>query len=133
MRGGPAPAGDAVYTSEGQFVTIDEGNAAVRMIIGFGFGGTELQTHVQAYAIEPTGKRFLAEAMVDSESSNMPGLAATLPAGAAILGVGAATAISTGVGVVREINTNALEAAEETAEAIVELMKPGMEKLNWID
>jgi hypothetical protein len=130
---GPAAAGAGVYTIEGQFVTLDEGNAAMRLIIGFGVGGTEMETLVQAYAAEPTGKRLLAEATVSSESSNMPGLAATLPAGAAISGIGVATAISTGVGVIREINTDVREGAEETAEAIVELMEPRFEKLDWID
>lgn len=130
---GPATAAVGVYTIEGQFVTLDEGNAAMRLIIGFGVGGTEIETLVQAYAAEPTGKRLLAEATVSSESSNMPGLAATLPAGAAISGVGVATAISTGVGVIREINTDVREGAEETAEASVELMEPRFEKLGWID
>ena len=35
---GPAPAGNNIYTLEGQFLTIDEGNAVQRMIIGFGVG-----------------------------------------------------------------------------------------------
>jgi hypothetical protein len=130
---GPAPAGPGIYTLEGQFVTIDEGNAAMRMIVGFGAGGTEIKTLVQAYASEPAGKRLLAEAEVSSESSNAPGLAATLPVGSAISGVATAAAIQTGVGAVREINTDVREGAEETAEAIVELMKPRMEKLGWID
>jgi hypothetical protein len=130
---GPAPAGPGIYTLEGQFVTIDEGNAAMRMIVVFGAGGTEIKTLVQAYAAEPAGKRLLAEAEVSSESSNAPGLAATLPVGSAISGVATAAAIQTGVGAVREINTDVREGAEETAEAIVELMKPRMEKLGWID
>ena len=130
---GPAPTGPGIYTIEGQFVTIDEGNAAMRMIVGFGAGGTEIKTLVQAYASEATGKRLLAEAEVSSESSNAPGLAATLPVGSAISGVATAAAIQTGVGAVREINTDVREGAEETAEAIVELMKPRMEKLDWID
>jgi hypothetical protein len=130
---GPAPQGPGIYTLEGQFVTIDEGNAAMRMIIGFGAGGTEMKTLVQAYASEATGKRLLAEATVDAESSSAPGLAATLPAGAAISGIGVGSAINTGVGVVRELNTDVREGAEETARAIVELMEPRMEKLGWID
>jgi len=130
---GPAPTGPGIYTIEGQFVTIDEGNAAMRMIIGFGAGGTEIKTLVQAYASEPTGKRLLAEADVSSESSSAPGLAATLPVGSAISGVATAAAIQTGVGAVREINTDVREGAEETAEAIVELMKPRLEDLEWID
>jgi hypothetical protein len=130
---GPAPAGVGVYTIEGQFVTIDEGNAATRMIIGFGAGGTELKTLVQAYVAEPTGKRLLAEATIDSESSNAPGLAATLPVGAAISGIATAAAINTGVGTIREINTDVRKGAEETARAIVELMEPRMEQMDWID
>jgi hypothetical protein len=130
---GPAPAGTGVYTLEGQFVTIDEGNAAARMIIGFGIGGTEIQTLVQAYVVEPGGKRLLAEATVNAESSSAPGLAATLPAGAAISGIGVGSAINTGVGVVRELNTDVREGAEDTARAIVDLMKPRMEQLDWID
>lgn len=130
---GPAPAGVGVYTLEGQFVTIDEGNAAARMIIGFGAGGTEMKTHVQAYVVEPAGKRLLAEATVDSESSNAPGIAATLPVGAAISGIATAAAINTGVGLVRELNTDVREGAEDTARAIVDLMKPRMEQMDWID
>jgi hypothetical protein len=130
---GPAPTGPGIYTIEGQFVTVDEGNAAMRMIIGFGAGGTEIKTLVQAYASEATGKRLLAEAEVSSESSNAPGLAATLPVGSAISGVATAAAIQTGVGAVREINTDVREGAEETAKAIVELMEPRLEKLGWID
>jgi hypothetical protein len=130
---GPAPAGVGVYTIEGQFVTIDEGNAAARMIVGFGAGGTELKTLVQAYVVEPAGKRLLAEATVDSESSSAPGLAATLPVGAAISGIATAAAINTGVGTIRELNTDVREGAEDTARAIVELMEPRMEQMGWID
>ena len=130
---GPAPAGEGVYTIEGQFVTIDEGNAAARMIVGFGAGGTELKTLVQAYVVEPTGKRLLAEATVDAESSSAPGLAATLPVGAAISGIATAAAINTGVGTIRELNTDVREGAEDTARAIVELMEPRMEQMDWID
>ena len=130
---GPAPTGPGIYTLEGQFVTIDEGNMAMRMIIGFGVGGTEIKTLVQAYASEPTGKRLLAEAEVSSESSSAPGLAATLPVGSAISGIQTAAAIQTGVGAVREINTDVKEGAEDTADAIVELMEPRLEDLEWID
>ena len=130
---GPAPTGPGIYTLEGQFVTVDEGNAAMRMIIGFGAGGTEIKTLVQAYASEANGKRLLAEAEVSAESSSAPGLAATLPVGSAISGVGTAAAIQTGIGTVRELNTDVREGAEDTAKAIVELMEPRMEDMDWID
>jgi hypothetical protein len=83
--------------------------------------------------VEPAGKRLLAEATVDHESSNAPGLAATLPVGAAMSGIATAAAINTGVGTIRELNTDVRNGAEDTAEAIVELMKPRMEQMDWID
>lgn len=130
---GPPPAGKSIYTIEGQFLTIDEGSALKRMIIGFGAGGTELQVLVQAYRMTGKGKRLLGEAEVTAESSKKPGLAATLPVGAAISGIGTASAVSTGVGVATELNTDIQEGAEDTAEAIVDLLRPRMEEQGWLD
>ena len=67
---GPPPAGNNIYTLEGQFLTIDEGNAMQRMIIGFGVGGTELRVLVQAYRVNAGRKQLLGEAEVSSESSS---------------------------------------------------------------
>jgi hypothetical protein len=130
---GPAPAGNDIYTLEGQFLTIDEGNAMQRMIIGFGVGGTELRVLVQAYHINAGRKELLGEAEVSSESSSRPGLAATLPVGSAISGIATAAAVNTGVGVVTEMNTDVRQGAEDTAEAIVDLLRPRMEDQGWFD
>jgi hypothetical protein len=130
---GPPPAGNNIYTLEGQFLTIDEGNAMQRMIIGFGVGGTELRVLVQAYRVNAGRKELLGEAEVSSESSSRPGLAATLPVGAAMSGIATAAAVQTGVGVVTEMNTDVREGAEDTAEAIVELLEPRMDDQGWFD
>jgi Domain of unknown function (DUF4410) len=129
---GPAPVGKDVYTIEGQFLTIDEGSALKRMIIGFGAGGTEVKALVQAYRINPGRRDLLGEAEVSAESSKKPGLAATLPIGAATSGIATAAAVSTGVGVVTELNTDVRRGAEDTAEAIVELLRPRMEEQGWV-
>jgi len=129
---GPAPAGKDVYTLEGQFLTIDEGSAVKRMIIGFGVGGTELRVLVQAYHLDVGKRDLLGEAEVSATSSKKPGLAATLPVGAAISGVATAAAVSTGVGLVTELNTDVQRGAEDTAEAIVELLRPRMEAQGWV-
>jgi hypothetical protein len=129
-RGTP-PKNDDAYTLEGQFVTIDEGNALESLIIGFGVGGTEVRCMVQAYHLDKGRKELLGEAEVSSESSKAPGLAATLPVGAAISGTVAAASIATGVGVVRTVNSKVQKGAEDTAEAIVELLKPRMEEQGW--
>ena len=129
---GPAPAAKDVYTIEGQFLTIDEGSALKRMIIGFGVGGTELRVLVQAYHLDVGKRDLLGEAEVSATSSKKPGLAATLPVGAAISGVATAAAVSTGVGLVTELNTDVQQGAEDTAEAIVELLRPRMEAQGWL-
>lgn len=129
-RGTP-PKNDDAYTLEGQFVTIDEGNELESLIIGFGVGGTEVRVMVQAYHLDKGRKELLGEAEVSAESSKAPGLAATLPVGAAISGTVAAASIATGVGVVRTVNSKVQKGAEDTAEAIVELLKPRMEAQGW--
>lgn len=129
---GPIPAMANGYTIEGQFLTIDEGNRARRVIIGFGLGGTEVQTLVQAYHVTGPTKALLGEAKVTAESSKKPGIAGTLPVGAAISGVAMAAMVSTGVGVVAEINQDVRDGAENTAEAIVALLKPRFVKQGWI-
>ena len=130
---GAPPAGTDIYAIEGQFLTIDEGSAAARMIVGFGAGATEVRTLVQAYYISDGRKSVLGEAEVSAESSKKPGLAAMVPVGAAATSLAAAAAIQTGIGVVTEINTDVRKAAEDTAEAIVDALKPRMEEEGWID
>jgi Domain of unknown function (DUF4410) len=56
-------------------VTIDQGNATARMIIGFGAGGTKIRTPVQAYVVEPTGRRLLAEARREKLDRQLNGAA----------------------------------------------------------
>lgn len=129
---GPPPALKNGYTIVGQFLTIDEGSRIGRMIIGFGVGGTELKVLAQAYHITPAGKTLLSAVEVSAESSKKPGIAATLPIGAAISGIGTAAAVSTGVGVVTEINQDIEDGARDTAAAIVELMKPRLKRQGWI-
>ncbi|MDY0881498.1 DUF4410 domain-containing protein [Dongia soli] len=129
---GPPPKMENGYAIMGQFLTIDEGNRLGRMIIGFGVGGTELKVLAQAYRITPGGKILLSAVEVSAESSKKPGIAATLPIGAALSGVATAAAVSTGVGVVTEMNQDIERGARDTATAIVDLMKPRMKQQGWI-
>jgi len=130
-RGTP-PLNDDAYTIEGQFLTIDEGNAVRNLIIGFGAGGSEVRVLAQAYHLDDRQKKLLGEAEVSAESSKAPGLAATLPVSAAVAGTAAAASVATGVGVVRTVNSKVRKGAEDTAEAIVELLKPRMEEQGWL-
>jgi len=69
---------------DGQFLTVDEGNPFHRLVIGFGTGGSSVQTRVQVYQA-PKADRLL-EFTTQSESSKLPGAAPTLAAGAAVQG-----------------------------------------------
>lgn len=129
---GPVPKNENSYALVGEFLTIDEGSQLGRMVIGFGVGGSEVRVLVQAYHVQGSNRRLLGEAEVSAESSKKPGLAATIPVGGAISGVATAAAVSTGVGVVHEINQDVRTGAENTAEAIVELLKPRMEAQGWL-
>ena len=129
---GQPPISPNAYSLEGQFLTIDEGSALKRMIIGFGAGGVEVRVLAQIYHLQSGTRNLLGEAEVSAESSKKPGLAATLPVSAAISGVGTATAVGTGIGLVTEMNTDVRKGVEDTAEAIIELLEPRMEDQGWL-
>jgi hypothetical protein len=128
---GAVPKNENSYALVGEFLTIDEGSALGRTIIGFGVGGSEVRVLVQAYHVQGSKRTLLGEAEVSAASSKKPGLAAMIPVGAAVSGVATAAAVSTGVGIVHEMNQDVRTGAENTAEEIVELLKPRMEAHGW--
>jgi len=69
---------------DGQFLTVDEGNPLHRLVIGFGTGGSMVQSQVQVYQGQEVRK--LMEFTTQSDSGKMPGAAPTLGAGAALQG-----------------------------------------------
>ena len=69
---------------DGQFLTVDEGNPFNRLVVGFGAGGSSVQTRVQVYQA-PKADRLL-EFTTQSESSKLPGAGPMLGAGAVAQG-----------------------------------------------
>jgi hypothetical protein len=59
---------------KGQFVTIDEGSRAKRMLIGFGAGSTMLEVEVQAYQMTERGLRRITEVQGEARGNRMPGM-----------------------------------------------------------
>lgn len=127
----PPRAGDIVI--KGQFVSIDEGKAGRRVLLGFGSGAAELKTAVEVYQMTPQGLRRLGSGETDSAGGRTPGLLVPVA-------VTAATANPLGLIVVgamklREARTgsNTIEgAAKRTADAIAERLRVGAEKQGWI-
>src|SRR5262245_691250 len=91
-----APVTGPVVTVEGQFLTIDEGNQARRLLIGLGAGASEVRTAVQVFEAIGGQQRLVEDFYTNARSSKKPGVAVMGGAGAA---VGAATAVTAGVGV----------------------------------
>ncbi|MGE5441758.1 MAG: DUF4410 domain-containing protein [Bacteroidota bacterium] len=79
---GPVPPTGTDVMILGQLVSIDEGNAAERMVIGLGAGRSDVQAHVQVYQ-SVSGRRTPIETMSGTaKSSLMPGAAETMGVGA---------------------------------------------------
>ena len=87
----------------GHFVTIDKGNRAARMIIGFGMGATELRVAVQVYQADERGLRRIVQAEASAQGDKMPGMAVPVGVGAATGRAATSAAISGGMNVAQEV------------------------------
>lgn len=130
---GPAPAvGDIVIM--GQFISVDEGSRAMRMLIGFGAGASELKTFVEAYQMTAQGLRPLGSTEVESDGGKMPGMVVPVGAGAAAGRAATSAAVSGGLSVTREFTSENMKAsAERTAEAVAEVLREAFVKRGWIE
>ena len=117
----------------GYFVSIDEGSAAKRMLVGFGSGAASLKTAVEGFQMTEQGLRRLGSGTVDSSGAKGPG--AAVPAAVAI-----ATANPIGL-----IVTSAVKVAGEasgsstiegrgkqTAQEISDVLRQRFEQQGWI-
>ena len=77
----PPRLGD--ITILGYFVSVDTGNIAKRVAIGFGSGAADLQTVVEVYLMTRQGLRRLGSAELNSEGPKGPGEALPLAVAAA--------------------------------------------------
>ena len=71
-HGPPPQLGDVLIT--GQFISIDEGDRAKRVFIGFGKGSGELLTHIEGYLVARDGHRLLGSRQVATAGGKKPGL-----------------------------------------------------------
>ena len=117
----------------GYFVSVDEGSATKRVLVGFGSGGAELMTAVEGLQMTPQGLRFLGSGKVESGAAKMPGVA--LPAA-----VMAATANPIGLvvgGAVKVYGETSGSAtiegvSERTADEISTQLIKAAERHGWI-
>ena len=130
--GQPAPQVDDIVL-RGYFVSVKEGSATERVLLGFGAGDAELHTAVEAYQMTPHGLRALGRGEVQSGGDKMPGMVLPLavvaatanPIGLIVGGAVKATGEVTGSDTIEG-------SAKRTAEEISAQIKTVAEKQGWI-
>ncbi len=127
----PPQAGDLVI--RGEFVSIDEGSRAKRMLIGFGAGSANLQTLVEVYQVTATGLRPLGSHEVEAGGGRMPGMLVPVSLGAAFGNVMVGTALG-GANVGKQVVfPSSLErAADRTADEVSTALSAEFERRGWI-
>ncbi len=129
---GPVPhPGDAVI--RGEFVSIDKGNRAKRILIGFGAGAAGLEILVEGYLVTATGLVPLGSAQIETAGGKMPGMLVPIGAGAAVGNVARSAAISGAGNVLQEAGPEGLDgAAKRTAKAIAKVIVNAYKERGWL-
>ena len=118
----------------GYLLSIEEGDADKRIVVGFGSGESELRTAVEGYQMTDQGLRKIGSGTLDADSGKTPGIAAPL-----------AVAISSGnpVGLIvsggmklygEESGSSEIEGRiEQTVEEIADVLKERFKEEGWIE
>ena len=131
--GQPAPQVDDIVL-RGYLITINEGSATERVLVGFGQGAAELHSAVEAYQTTAEGPRLLGHGEVQSGGSgDLPGVLVPLavvaatanPIGLVVGGAAKLTGEATGSDTIEG-------AAKSTADAISAQLKEAAEAQGWI-
>ena len=119
---------------DGQFLNVDEGNRLRRVVIGFGAGGSNVDSRVQVYYATSTERRQLLEFTTHADSGKMPGAAATMGVGAAAQGgvTAGAAAAQAAIGGVKEHRSDLENMAGRSAEQAVAYLSECFAKQGWI-
>ena len=117
----------------GYLVSVEEGNAAKRVGIGFGAGASELHTVVEGFQMTANGLRKLGSGKVESGGTKTPGAAmgaATLVATANPVGL----IVSSGMKIHGEKSgKSTLEGrTEATAKEIADVLQQRFQEQGWI-
>jgi len=126
----------------GQFLDVDEGNKAARLVVGFGKGQSRVDLRIQLYEygldqsnteIETTATKLL-EFETHADSGSMPGAIVTGPAGAAAAGgmtVGVAAA-NVGVGAIKSYRSAMGQMTSRSVEQALDFLSEYFGRHGWI-
>jgi len=117
----------------GYLVSVDEGDGAERVFIGFGYGKSELMTVIEGYQMTDKGLRKLGSGKIEALGGKMPG-AGLGAASYLIFGNPIGLIVGLGVKSYGEISgSNKIDGlADSTASEIAYRLKLGFQKQGWI-
>jgi len=118
---------------EGTIVSVQQGNAAERVTIGFAAGESELQVAVEGFQMTPSGLHELGSGDLDSTSAKTPGASVGLASMLATHNP-AGFILSTGMKVYGEKSGNdtVQGRAEQIAKKIGAVLKQRFQQQGWI-
>lgn len=130
---GQAPPEVDDIVLRGYFVSVDEGSAQQRLVVGFGAGAAELKTAVEGFQMTPQGLRRLGGGKVDAAGGKVPGALVPL---AVVAGGGnpIGLIVNSAVKVHGEVSGSETiaGAAERTADEIAPQLRPKFVEQGWI-
>jgi uncharacterized protein DUF4410 len=124
--------GDAVI--RGYLVSLESGGTVKRLVIGFGYGASEMDTVVEGYLMTSQGLRSLGSGTIGSSGAKTPGL--VVPAAMAVAtGNPIGLIVAGGAKVYGEASgRNTLEGrAKATADEIAQQLKIRFQERGWIN
>lgn len=136
----PLPKGSLGIT--GQFINVDEGNRARRLVIGFGSGQSTVDIRIQLYGYELDPSRTepeiaptkLLEFETHADSGSMPGAAVTAGAGAAAgAGAGAIVGVNAAIGGAKSYRSSMGVMTSKSVGQAADLMSEYFGRQGWID
>jgi hypothetical protein len=131
-RGLPSGVQNAVLLT-GQLVSIDEGNEAERVAIGFGAGRSDVRAQVQVLELTPDSSKLIDTIEVNAKSGLTPGMAETMGAGALAGHLLVSAVVSTGVQVATETMSDTVVAdADRAAKGIAKQLSSLFTQQRWI-
>lgn len=138
-RNTPVPPKSLAIT--GQFLDVNEGNTAVRFLIGFGTGQARVEIQVQAYEYgldyfkAPQSKpTLLLKFLANADSGSMPGALAAGGVGAAATGgvTAGAALVNAGVGGIRSYRSSMETMTAQGVEKAVAYLSDYFFRRGWI-
>ena len=116
----------------GQFLSVDEGSRAARMLVGFGAGRTKVVTRTQVYYYTAERQDLLKELEAVATSGSKPGFILPLGVGTATGKVARSAVIGGGVAVAGELGADVEADTRRTGEELAAALKVYFEQQGWL-